>query len=175
MPCVCTVGLDRGRARAHACRHGLLFPPAPQGASREKHFRVTRPIGFRCGATIWWLWRGVYTRSHLELGRENPQRRWYFVLRRGRVGRRQVFPPHRIQKPLHDDKKPRAFPTVVAAKMNQPGLIPVHVIDAGWSSPEPRRGAAERINRALNSVHVIDAGWSSPEPRRGAAERINRA
>ena len=24
---------------------------------------------------------------HSELGRENPQRRWYFVLRHGRVGR----------------------------------------------------------------------------------------
>ena len=28
---------------------------------------------------------------HPELGRETPQRRWYCVLRRGRVGRRQVF------------------------------------------------------------------------------------
>ena len=27
---------------------------------------------------------------HSELGRENPQRRWYFVLRRGRVGRCQA-------------------------------------------------------------------------------------
>src|SRR6185295_16241269 len=34
---------------------------------------------------------GQYTRSHPELGRENPQRRWYSVLRRGRVGHRQVF------------------------------------------------------------------------------------
>ena len=34
----------------------------------------------------------IDTRSHPELGRENPQRRWYCVLRRGRVGRRQVFP-----------------------------------------------------------------------------------
>ena len=34
---------------------------------------------------------GPYTRSHPELGRENPQRQWYCVLRRGRVGRRQVF------------------------------------------------------------------------------------
>ena len=38
----------------------------------------------------WWLWRGARTRSHPELGRENPQRRWYCVLRRGRVGRRQA-------------------------------------------------------------------------------------
>ena len=41
----------------------------------------------------WWLWRGAYTRSHPELGRENPQRPWYCVLRHGRVGRRQVLQP----------------------------------------------------------------------------------
>src|SRR5271170_426974 len=34
---------------------------------------------------------GPNTRSHPELGREIPQRQWYCVLRRGRVGRRQVF------------------------------------------------------------------------------------
>ena len=28
---------------------------------------------------------------HSELGRENPQRRWYFVLRHGRVGRCQAL------------------------------------------------------------------------------------
>ena len=41
--------------------------------------------------TTWWLWRGAYTRSHPELGREMPQRPWYCVSRHGRVGRRQVF------------------------------------------------------------------------------------
>ena len=40
---------------------------------------------------IWWLWRRSRTRSHPELGRETLQRQWYSVLRRGRVGRRQVF------------------------------------------------------------------------------------
>src|SRR5439155_23333345 len=34
---------------------------------------------------------GLNTRSHPELGRENPQRRWYCVSTRGRVGRRQVY------------------------------------------------------------------------------------
>ncbi len=33
---------------------------------------------------------GPNTRSHPELGRENPQRRWYCASRRGRVGRRQA-------------------------------------------------------------------------------------
>ena len=41
--------------------------------------------------TTWWLWRGARTRSHPELGRENPQRPWYCVSRHGRVGRRQVL------------------------------------------------------------------------------------
>jgi hypothetical protein len=35
--------------------------------------------------------RAQNTRSHPELGREIPQRQWYCVSRRGRVGRRQVF------------------------------------------------------------------------------------
>jgi hypothetical protein len=43
-----------------------------------------------CLSPAWWLWRGVHTRSHPELGRKSPQRQWYFVLRRGRVGRRQA-------------------------------------------------------------------------------------
>ena len=34
---------------------------------------------------------GPNTRSHPELGRENPLRRWYCASRRGRVGRRQAF------------------------------------------------------------------------------------
>ncbi len=51
---------------------------------------MVSPIPVR-PSTTWWLWRGARTRSHPELGRENPQRRWYCVLRRGRVGRRQVF------------------------------------------------------------------------------------
>ena len=65
------------------------------------------------GWTTWWLWRGDCTRSHPELGRENPQRRWYCVSRRGRVGRRQVFQP----TPKHHNT-----PT-----------------NAGWSSPVARQ------------------------------------
>src|SRR6266446_9502908 len=45
-------------------------------------------------AALRWLGghsEGQHTRSHPELGRENPQRQWYCVLRRGRVGRCQAF------------------------------------------------------------------------------------
>ena len=49
------------------------------------------PFGRKsCALPTWWFWRGGCTRSHSEHGRETPQRRWYFVLRRGRVGRCQV-------------------------------------------------------------------------------------
>ena len=43
-----------------------------------------------CALPTWWLWRGGCTRSHSEHGRETPLRPWYFVSRRGRVGRCQV-------------------------------------------------------------------------------------
>jgi hypothetical protein len=43
-----------------------------------------------CFSPAWWLWRSVHTRSHPELGRKSLQRQWYFVLRRGRVGRCQA-------------------------------------------------------------------------------------
>ena len=59
-----------------------------------------------CASLTWWLWRGGCTRSHSEHGRETPQRLWYFVLRRGRVGRcqvcqaqQQIFSSHSRPKP----------------------------------------------------------------------------
>ena len=69
--------------------------------------------------TTWWLWRGAPTRSHPELGRENPQRPWYCVLRHGRVGRRQVF---------------QSTQTKPSDKPRDKILTP-----AGWSSPVARQ------------------------------------
>ncbi len=58
-----------------------------------------------CFSPAWWLWRSVHTRSHLELGRKSLQLQWYFVLRRGRGGRRQacekqnfIHSPHLLRK-----------------------------------------------------------------------------
>ncbi len=72
---------------------------------------IPRANGPGVGWTTWWLWRGDRTRSHPELGRENPQRPWYCVSRRGRVGRRQVFQPTQTN----------------------------HTTPAGWSSPVARQ------------------------------------
>ena len=49
-----------------------------------------------CISPTWWLLRGGCTRSHPELGSETPQRRWYSVSRRGRVGRCQVCRMHAV-------------------------------------------------------------------------------
>jgi hypothetical protein len=66
--------------------------PRSRPATRNQNLDRTRgPAKPRVDWTTWWLWRGAYTRSHPELGREIPQRPWYCVSRHGRVGRRQVF------------------------------------------------------------------------------------
>ena len=59
------------------------FERSPAGNRRRTKLPALRRPGGHSG--------GKSTRSHPELGRENPQRPWYCVSRRGRVGRRQVF------------------------------------------------------------------------------------
>src|ERR1044071_7769641 len=68
----------------------------------------------------------IDTRSHPELGRENPQRRWYCVLRRGRVGRRQVFP----EQITTQTARSNAF--LSPCRTTKPH-------NAGWSSPVARQ------------------------------------
>jgi hypothetical protein len=86
---------------------------APEPNSPSIHARTTP--GARVDWTTWWSWRGAYTRSHPELGREIPQRPWYCVSRHGRVGRRQVF------------------------QSNPSNQSPNHNTNAGWSSPVARQ------------------------------------
>ena len=78
----------------------------------------------------WWSWREVNTRSHPELGRENSQRRWYSVSRRGRVGRRQVF-----QSTHHP--RLRAGTTVSAAGWSSPVARQAHNLKVAGSNPAP--------------------------------------
>ena len=54
-------------------------------STRARRAQVSRRFGRPGGHS-----EGQNTRSHPELGRENPQRRWYCASRRGRVGRRQT-------------------------------------------------------------------------------------
>ena len=83
-----------------------------------------------CESPTWWSWRGACTRSHPELGRENPQRRWYCVSRRGRVGHRQVCNSHRdkTHDPIPQEPRPRATSSTGT-----------YSTTAGWSSPVARQ------------------------------------
>src|SRR5580692_10617835 len=82
------------------------------------------------GWMTWWLWRGACTRSHPELGRENPQRPWYCVSRHGRVGRRQVF-----QSAQHTTPKPGE--TITSAGWSSPVARQAHNLKAAGSNPAP--------------------------------------
>ena len=103
--------------------------------------------------TAWWPLRGVYTRSHSELGRENPQRRWYCVLRHGRVGRCQAFKA-RVIRGQHPTMillsrggfgRPVLFKAPAASRCR-------FETDAGWSSPVARQ------------AHNLKVAGSNPAP-----------
>ena len=70
-----------------------LYGKSHAKSARRNHIRYKQNPASHvtlCALPTWWFWRGGCTRSHSEHGRETPQRRWYFVLRHGRVGRCQV-------------------------------------------------------------------------------------
>ena len=103
-----------------------------------------------CSSPAWWLWRGRRTRSHPELGREIPQRRWYCVLRRGRVGRCQACQeqqPRPTPLPIHANGPenfclllPRAGPARPAATA-RPGRQ--HKQATGTPVANTRRGVEQ--------------------------------
>ena len=99
-----------------------------------------------CVLPTWWLSRGGCTRSHSEHGRETPQRQWYFVSRRGRVGRCQVC---KTQLQIFSFTKTGSSP------IKRPLLRPLcynKTINAGWSSPVARQ------------AHNLKAAGSNPAP-----------
>ena len=71
---------------------------------------------------------GLNTRSHPELGRENPQRRWYCVSRRGRVGRRQV---------CQDQKRHQHTSQPTSAGWSSPVARQAHNLKVRGSNPLP--------------------------------------
>ena len=107
---------------------------------------------------------GPNTRSHPELGRENPQRRWYCISRCGRVGRRQARPAP--QNPL-----PRPPPALAGAANSlaqhpRPRVRGAAAILAGWSSPVARQAHNLKVvgsnpTPATNFVTLIGASLSS--------------
>ena len=118
------------RSRISFGRHSSFLKPAGAGTIRK--------------ATLDWLGGyggGVSTRSHPELGRESPQRRWYCVLRHGRVGRRQAYQAPFFRYSLFN---------LVARDLRR---LTLRIDgDAGWSSPVARQ------------AHNLKVEGSNPSP-----------
>ena len=89
-----SIELDRSHCRCPSTkkdpRRVATIPSGSRGCVRG----ATMPSGSRGVAQrsspAWWLLRSDKTRSHPELGRQTLKRPWYYVSRRGRVGRRQA-------------------------------------------------------------------------------------
>ena len=107
-----------------------------------------------------WLWRRCPTRFHSELGRETLQRRWYFVLRHGRVGRCLVFWTRfhiTYQTCQFCLLVEMSFPKYWAAFL----IVSLNSFDgAGWSSPVARQ------------AHNLKVVGSNPTP---ATKNINKS
>src|SRR5271167_632245 len=86
--------------------HTAAPEPPPQPVWSSVRQLTTENRQPRKGWTTWWSSRGARTRSHPELGRENPQRPWYCVSRHGRVGRRQVLQPFLSTNPTKTNQTP---------------------------------------------------------------------
>ena len=114
---------DRHLNTAHTHAH------APEPHHPETSQRMDR--------TTWWSWRGARTRSHPELGRENPQRPWYCVSRHGRVGRRQVFQSILMNTAPHT---PAGWSSPVARQ--------AHNLKVTGSNPVPATKISQRTPRA---------------------------
>lgn len=87
----------------------LSVPITGKSVNRQNRKNKQNQLLFhRCSLLTWWLQRSGCTRSHSELGRETLQRQWYFVSRRGRVGRCQVCQAqHEIKTQQFHTKHPK--------------------------------------------------------------------
>ncbi len=109
---------------------------------------------------------GPNTRSHPELGRENPQRRWYCVSRRGRAGRRQALP---APTPSPPRPSPHPNPTPRITRLI-PGAHTSHLTAAGWSSPVARQAHNWRETRRRRGA---DGRTALPDLIRGPTHHIS--
>ena len=104
------------------------------------------------------------TRSHPELGRQKPPRRWYSASRHGRVGRRQARKDHAPN------------PATPGAATRTPPLLTTQTL-ASADQPEPCALAAERDTRSRRpqggaTTKIASPGRASTRiasPRQGGA------
>ncbi len=152
--------------------------PASRGGERcgpptqSHNTRTTippRPITLdRVDWTTWWPWRGARTRSHPELGRENPQRPWYCASRHGRVGRRQVLPSTLERRCQSSGFRRRSSDESETPPARKPPRERRNVTTtAGWSSPVARQAHNLKVTGS-NPVPATPP-ITIPHHRRGRA------
>ena len=114
----------------------------------------------------WWLQRGGCTRSHSELGRETPLRQWYFVSRRGRVGRCQVCQTQRSHQQIQLLKTKQNI--TISRRLTQSGRPFAFANNVSWPLQIPKRKSilttrksAKRRKARSGKSRTGDEGWSS--------------
>ena len=119
----------------------------------KKNRRKPASFSISCASLTWWLLRGGCTRSHSEHGRETPLRQWYFVSRRGRVGRCQVC---KTQQYL-------LFKTTHNAGWSSPVARQAHNLKAAGSNPAPATNeTCNRFQSASSSARMArKRAWKS--------------
>ncbi len=168
---------DGGRAKPTLCSPSVLCPLscgrrplravlcAPSSARRPLRAVLCAPSSARrpLRAVLWGPRQpgghseGPNTRSHPELGRENPQRRWYCVSRRGRAGRRQALPAPGLSYPRPVKPPARQIPGPSNPR-TRAHHAPGHITRRGTSPPPP-------ANPPAGATRPTPAGWSSPVAR----------
>ena len=154
------------------------YPTRDPRHGRAAPFAISLAAGCRgrcepaahTGHPLRWLGghsEGQHTRSHPELGRENPQRQWYCVLRRGRVGRCQAFQADAPAMSRQAHGAARQLFALQRAKGPRPSAPTIG--NAEGRTPTALRAAkSERENTITLSNPVLaspSAGWSSPVAR----------
>ena len=127
---------------------------------------ATRPRR-RVDWMTWWSWRGARTRSHPELGRENPQHPWYCASRHGRVGRRQVF---------QSTQSPRGVPGDLTPAPLRGHQHTYPATTAGWSSPVARQAHNLKVTGSNPVPATNHQTTQSPpfQPATGSLQRCGR-
>ena len=129
---------------------------------------------------VWWRLgqpgghgEGPDTRSHPELGRESPQRRWYCLLSRGRVGRCQVAKPPSIDAPF-SPAPPVPPDRFIAAGWSSPVARQAHNLKVGGSNPPPATNFIYPISRPLSLSGLLAFVASDRIPARWPCRSIDR-
>lgn len=128
-----------------------------------------------CPSPAWWLLRGAHTRSHPELGRQIPQRQWYYDLSHGRVGRcqacqGQILPSSRtLPTKTPRSQKERGVLAFTAAAL-QPDVV---TGEQGHNSAQRFRNAGATADRGRRADATAQRRCRSPlRYPRGAARSL---